>query len=224
AAADGPQRYLRKAFAFNPMWQSKEFLELRRGKLGLKSVANDLSADEITRRQGRRHAVKQHVKQIQNHFWTMPLDQLQQMLQAIDIEEMPELAPLVKRLRTTATCRADFPRMGAARGMDLSLFNAFRKVVVLPPAEAGYIREQFIQSLHHPSRLRDVRRAIRVIESDYSILFGLERDWFLTLSQLRKSQVVRQNGESGMDVSNVSWFAWIIVFVLLRALLRLVTG
>ena len=158
-------------------------------------------------------------------FGTMPLDQLQRSLLEIDVKQMPELTPVVKRLRTAAACRGEFPKLAATKGMDMPLFNAFRKIVVLPPAEAGYIREQFIQSLADRARVRDVRRAIRIIGSQYSILYGLERDWFSTLEGLKKPRVIGESGDGGgFELPEISWFGWVLIFIALRAVLRLMTS
>ena len=227
--SDGDRRrtkYLRHAFAMNPMWQAKEVLQLRRKALGLSRAAGDDRTEDEAERRAKSQAIRQHIRQLQNHFWTMPLDQLQRSLREIDVQKMPELTPVVRRLRTAAACRGEFPKLAAAKGMDLPLFNAFRKIVVLPPSEAGYIREQFIQSLGDRNRVKDVRRAIRIIDSDYSILYGLERDWFATLQGLKRPRAAgeagAQSGGGGFELPEISWVGWIVIFIAIRAVLRLI--
>lgn len=217
------REYLKGAFAFNPMWQSKEVLDLRRKTFGLSRVDGDDATEDVAARREKSHAVRQHLRQLQNHFWTMPLDQLQRSLLNIDVQQMPELAPVVKRLRTAAACRGEFPKLASVRGMDMALFNAFRRIVVLPPAEAGYIREQFIQSLYNRARVKDVRRAIRVIKTDYSILYGLERDFFSTLENLKRPRAVGQasQGGGGFELPEIGWFGWILIVIVIRVIVRL---
>ncbi len=168
-------RYLRLAFQLNPMWQAEQLMDLRSRALRLprldkeQAVAgaghDDMMALKI--------AARQQIQAIQSNFWKLPLDSLQQQLANIDVRRLPELAPVVERLRTTAACRAQFPPLSQESWMDPKLFNAFKTAVVLPPAEAGHIREFFLSRIGDKHQLKGLKKAAQMLEAKYPVLY----DW-----------------------------------------------
>jgi hypothetical protein len=218
--------YLKSAMRLNPVWNSAELLELRRKQLDLRRL-DTVQLPNLQEVGAKRDVVRKQIAQVQSEFWGLPLDQLQRALGAIDVKSVPEFAPVVTRLRTAAACRGEFPRLAQLPGMDLPLFNAFKSAVVLPPAEAGRVRDRFVRSIQDKKRLKEVQKAAKLVQSKYPILFALERDWFATISKLKgTSQIASREVDSGGGGFSfeMPWFGWwflcIVIKVLLSGLIR----
>ena len=225
------QAYLQRTLSMNPIWEADHILSLRRKAFRIPmAVAERKVATNSSDDQSRREAMRRAVDKIQHEFWTLPLEELQRRIGAIDVKDAPDLSGVLQRLRTTAICRAEFPKLASSPGMHLPLFHAFKTAVVLPPNEAGYVREQFLRSIDDRKELKRIKKSIAVIQRDYSVLFALEKDWFKMIRDLKKPPRERVVTEPSFS----SWFdfegfelGWPAVFVLgffIRILLRLASS
>ncbi|MEM6692201.1 MAG: hypothetical protein AAF664_22420 [Planctomycetota bacterium] len=200
--ADGTRRYLKAVLEKNPIWQSDEILELRRKALRLKpAVRLKKASDSQSKDYQQRDAMRRAVELIQREFWSMPLNELQRRLEAIDTRRAPDQAPVIKRLRTTASCRGEFPKMAKMPSMHLGLFRAFKTAVVLPPADAGYVREQFLRSINDRKEFKQIKRSIASLEKQYPMLYALERDWFQNIRSRKKPPKAESSGGWGSQAS-----------------------
>lgn len=221
-------QYLQRMFAMHPMWQATQMLELRRKALGIKTVAKSANSAEDTAKLAELRArTKAKIKSIQKEFWKMPLDQLKRNLEKLPVQRVPEFQPVVTRLRTAAACRAQFPALTQSKSMDMDLFRAFKSAVVLPPAEAGYQREKFLQKIRDKKHLKQVQKAVKHIRSDHDVLYELEKDWFETILTLKKPGAARrvdrdsyQSTSSSFELPEMGWGTWIAIAFILRLVIR----
>lgn len=171
-----------------------------------------------------RQAAKNQIAAIQREFWKLPLADLKRQLESLDVRKLPELAPVVNRLRTAAACRGEFPRLSQESWMDGKLFEAFKTAVVLPPVEAGAVRERYLNRIADKVHLKKVQSAVKKIETDFPVLYALERDWFQTLKgfKIRKPESEYESADDSIDFdwSGMGWPAWLVIFVVIRILLR----
>lgn len=220
------KRYVQLALTVNPIWQAPQLLHLRHQLLGTKPVYQE-STTESSDQVRQRHLLKQRLVAIQHEFWKLPLDQLQTQLKQIDVTRFPELGPLAERLTLAATCRADFPKLAQLPKMDMPLLNAFRAAVVLPPKEAGQVRENFLRTLDSSERLQSAKRGADLISKNYPHLFALEKDWFRTIAQQKQPYsslpIEYRSQSSGFDFSwqELSWPAILLLIILFRALVTI---
>lgn len=221
------KQYLMQFFAMHPMWQAQQMLELRNRALGLESAVqkkNASSSRSFAEMAQLRDRVREQIASVQQEFWSMPLDQLKRRLQGIPIKELPEFRPAVVRLRTTAAARGHFPSLAQSKSMDMKLFRAFKTAVVLPPAEAGFQREKFIQSIKDKKRLKKVRRAVEFIREENELLYNLEKDWFetiLTMKLRKNTAAARQRSTFSFALPEFGWGTWFVVLTILRIVLRI---
>lgn len=220
-------RYLKLVFSKNPMWESSQILEMRRKAFRLERAVAMPKPQSVAQSQMMREAMKRAVDTIQHQFWTMPQEELKRRVHAIDTQKAPHLTGAIKRLRTAASCRAEFPKLATASGMHLELFQAFKTAVVLPPQEAGYVREQFFRSIENRKELKNIKHAIGIIRKDYPVLYALERDWFKSildtkkpLREVRASQPMFEDFDFSFIGILFSWPSWIIISIVIRILIR----
>ncbi len=224
--ANASERYLQLAFQMNPMWQATQLVDLRARALRLKRLDAGQTTEQQSDIASLRHSAKKQIAEIQESFWKMPLESLKRRLEVIDVRRLPELAPVVGRLRTAAACRAAFPKLSQESWMDNKLFNAFKSAVVLPPTEAGYARESFMARIRDQSHLKKIRQSVRKLEQEYPLLYSLEHDWFQTLTK-HKLRHVSVDGATSSGVSfsllEMGWPMWLLIFIAVRVLIRLMT-
>lgn len=177
--------YLKQVNQFNPMFQSAELVELRANQFQIvrqdQPKSSELTGDDL---QQLRDSYKKFLNRIQAQFWQLPQPSLVQQLGTIDSSRLPELVPVLDRLKTVANCRSEFPKLAQEPWMIGPLFHAFKTAVVLPQAEAGVVRERFTSSIPHRRELAAIRYAVKNIEQYYPVLFALERNFFQTLLKL----------------------------------------
>ena len=231
AKIEQARQYLRLAFQKNPMWESEQLLDLRRKTFRIAKAVAEPKVTMDPQAGKKRDAMRRAVDKIQHEFWTLPLEELQRKVSAIDIKEAPDVAGVVKRLRTAAMCRSEFPKLASAKGMHLPLFHAFKTAVVLPPSEAGYVREQFLRSIEDRKQLKTIKRSIGIIQKEYPVLYALEKDWFKTIRETKAPPRERAEQGSlfeGADFSGAGVvFSWPFIFFLLmlfRVLARLASS
>ena len=174
-----------------------------------------------------RQAAKTQIASVQREFWKLPLADLKRQLESLDVRKLPELAPVVNRLRTAAACRGEFPRLMQESWMDTKLFEAFKTAVVLPPVDAGTVRERFLSRITEKNQLKKIQTAVKKIEADFPVLYALERDWFQTLKgykvQKTESEYAGGGGSVDFDWSGMGWPLWLVIFFIIRVLLKLVS-
>ena len=232
AADSSTQRYLRSVFQLNPVWKAESVIALRSRALKIARLDNKTEVEEG---QGDvtvlREAAKTQIATIQSQFWKMPLDQLKRQLEGVDVKRLPDLTPVVRRLRTAAACRAEFPRLLQEKWMGRRLLDAFKAAVVLPPSEAGFVRERFLARITDKQQLKKIKNAVQRIESDYPVLYALERDWFETLKKFKilhyeVGDAYEGGGSGGIDFdfSALTWPVVIGLFIVLRVILRILAS
>ena len=218
------QHYLKAMFGLNPMWQAPQVLALRRRALGIQPAVKQTTSKSTVELARIRENVKQRVRKIQNEFWSLPLDRLQSQIKAVHNQRVPEFVPTINRLKQTAACRGEFPTIAQAKVMDMGLFRAFKTAVVLPPAEAGYERERFLQSIRDGKRLKKVKKATKFIRTNYPMLYALEKDWFETILAMKKpasTTSTSQRSEFSIELPEIGWGTWILISFALRVLFRI---
>ncbi|MDX1925053.1 MAG: hypothetical protein SFV81_00965 [Pirellulaceae bacterium] len=174
-----------------------------------------------------RQAAKGQIAILQREFWKLPLPDLKRQLESLDIRKLPELAPVVNRLRTAAACRGEFPRLMQESWMDSKLFEAFKTAVVLPPVDAGMVRERFLSRVTDKNHLKKLQTAVKKIESEFPVLYALEADWFQTLKGFKIQKLESEFGGGGgsvaFDWSGMGWPLWLVIFVIIRGLIKLIS-
>lgn len=218
------REYLKATLRMNPIFESGECLALRRSLLR-KDQLNGAYAIDADDRRKQRDSLRDQIQSIQQDFWKLPLDQLEEMIQAMDTANFPELRPIVNRLRKVVESRVEFPKLGQFQGMDMGLFNAFKAIVALPPGEAVRARSQFIRSIQDKKRLKSVQNGVLLIQKEFPKLMELEKDWFTSLSKLTSGSLPASS--AGLDsikiafasILELPWYTWWIAAMVIKWIL-----
>ncbi len=225
--ADTPTtKYLRRVAELNPMWRSADLVDLRSRAFQItrqdKAKTTEAYSGDI---QQLRTAYRDFLHRIQAQFWQMPQPMLLQQLDSIDTQHLPELVPIIQRLRTVAAARGEFPKLAQEKWMIAPLFQAFKTAVVLPQSDAGLVRERFTGSIPNKKELAAIRKAADLIQQHYPHLYALESDFFETLRKvtLRKPKsdmfAAADHSSDSEGWGGLGWFGIVILFVLIRGLL-----
>ncbi|MCA9128101.1 MAG: hypothetical protein KDB22_13495 [Planctomycetales bacterium] len=219
------RNYLQRAFSMNPVWQAANLIDLRSRAVRSQRLDAQQADVDLERVARLRQRARKQISQIQTEFWKQPLDQLLKQVDSVGVDQLPELLPTLNRLRNAARCRADFPKMAQAPWMDMQLFNAFKEAVVLPPSEAGQVKERFLSRIRSRAKLKRIQKAAAMMATEFPVLYAMEQDWFTTLkkTKLRQSsdEYSGSTFESSFDWAELSWPTWIVIMIVIRALLRL---
>lgn len=175
--------YLVASLNANPVYDAASIIARRQRLLGRSSGEPTGPGDE--RREARRAAIAARLDQIRGEFWTAPLPRLKEKLNALSRSDFPDLDIAVARLRQVAICRPDFVKLAQHRRTNMTLFNAFKAVVVLPPSKAGSMRERANRALAKVPP-RELRRTIATMKSAFPHLYQLEADWLKQVGRLKK--------------------------------------
>ncbi|WP_236623635.1 hypothetical protein [Rhodopirellula baltica] len=223
--SDSPAKtYLRSMLDINPVWQSASALQLRRKTLRMPNhdrrqtgVDSDSVDDMVAKHQNRAKA-RETVSHLQQHFFHLSDEELSTGLASLNAEEVPELAPTIRRLQIAASERNSFVTMLADKKFDRELVIALGKSVVLPQSDAGYVREKFIQNLTTKNSRKRARETSLKIQKAYPNLFALERDWLTTLQNSKASGPMKSGGASLLNY-RVLFFGTLIAYQIAKIFL-----
>ena len=219
ASRERAKRYVTSMLAINPLWQSRQALELRHRVLRLPDVPGGFSSDNASQQDhGAKQAALQHgrqsIKDLQDNFYTLAIEDLNHQLDAIDVSELPQLRPVVNRMRVVAANRGVIAQMFQDEKMDRPLLQAFRKSLVASPADAGYLKEQYIQSLTNKKKQAAAKRTAERVAQHYPELHRLEKDWFETLQRPGSGKILTTSG------FQLGW-RFFLAFIVIRILIQI---
>ncbi len=173
-------------FAMNPMWDSQRIMLHRRKTLRLPKVAGAVgSPDDDDREQRRRDEGREQLREMQARYFQMPKEELDAGLKLLAADRHPELAATVSRLNVASNHRDSINAMLDDSRFDRDLAIAFGRSLTLTPADAGFAKEQYLQSLTRSGGYSSAIRSVRRIEEIDPALIGLERDWFIAIRNRR---------------------------------------
>lgn len=232
-AVSDSQRYLGQIFSLNPLEQAAEILSLRRSFLRIPRPADRLTpeAEGLTDPAAlseQRERTRQQLKKIQSEFWQLSHESLASLLDGVSQTTLPEFRPLIHRLKIVASCRSEFQKLLVRKDTDTHLVSAFRAAVTLSPDKATGARERLIYGINSTERLKKAKSTVRLIQTEYPILFKLEQDWFNTIlkSKLKKGEVITTpfaSREFSFDFGGYGWVFAVIFATFLRILFGILT-
>jgi hypothetical protein len=222
------QAYLRQVLMLNPLHSAATLLEQRRKIFKLASAVPAASVDAVQTAAlaGKREQIKLRIRRIQHEFWTMPQEQLAAQLNGINVHSFPDLQPALTRLKVAASCRKEIQALLQRKDTDNHLVTAFRSAMTLPPDLAAGSCERFLQSVDTLERFKKVHKTVKIIQTEYPLLYKLEHDWFAYILSLKKPPTGKTEGVSVGFLSDIfednEWLVWIIGFLLVRLIFGII--
>lgn len=214
------RQYLDKVLTLSPVVSAQQMVDLRWRFCGLNtdtSVGGSASGDIGERRKWNR----KQLEKIRSEFWLMDAAQLQQALDELIVDDLPELKIGVDRLKQLCHCRDDMAALARNRKRDINLYNTFRRLVMLSPRKAGGVKEKYLRSLAYAENLPKAQRMVKMMQTEYPNLYAIESDWFTQILKIKSRRVTNGNrAEAGFsfDIGIPSWMYVVTVMLIFRLL------
>jgi hypothetical protein len=204
-------RYLAELSRMDPVREAASMIELRNRFIGLEgppAPAERRRPDE----EPDREAMADAVGRIRAGFWESEASDVSAALAELGLGDYPDLLAAARQMQRVAALRRQFDR--AARDVDPKFMEAFRRIAVAPPDEAVVMRDKFVRRLVASAAYRRARDSTKTIRRRFPELFEVEADWLSLILRLKKERKLA----AGVGKS---WFAFIVVYIIIRLIMRL---
>ena len=223
-AALSPQRaidHMARLLQMNPIHEGGEIICARNELLALAANKNGAMKTDTKRavpaedqRADRRKLLDQ-LESVRGQFWTVPIEELNNQLDALHSGGFVDLEAAVARLRIVAENRPRFPALAGKPGFDNIFFASFKEVLARSARDTVVLREQILGTLRVRSRRNAVRRMVQLLKTEMPGIYELESDWLDTLQRQKSPPATirltsnADRAQSGSEVSRGSW--WVIL-------------
>ena len=199
--------YVREMLDLNPIWHSPEIMRRRREIwTGGKSVSRaaepnapstsslstsspptsnasvsaqpsiDPASDPQTEHRLRVRA-RRCLEALETNFYQLPDEKLNQYLKFLQSDRLPEFAAKASHLRRVADQRSTLMDVGHETG-DQKFTYSLQNSLIGPAAQAGALREQYIEAIITERRVAPACQMVKDFVSRHPEIYQLERDWF----------------------------------------------
>jgi len=206
--------YMVRLLQMNPIQEGDEIISARSKALGLAKRGESAAAAAAAEApQVDRRKVLEALEAVRSQFWTMPIDELNRQLAALDSQGFSDLEAAIGRLRVVAAHRALFPALAGKPGFDGEFFSALKEVLIRSPRDTAVLREKVLSSFRNRARRKGGRKMVALLKAEVPAIYELEADWFDTLYR-QKAHLVGSSRGSGLSVSATGFakFWWVILF------------
>lgn len=214
------QAYLAQVLRLNPVFQSDEILKLRNQFLGVVSKEQQALTDRYQKQQLRQKATDR-LKRVRAQMWTQSPEKLASMIQSIDVRQLPDMRGAVERLKTVVKHHADFQALSQHPLQHINLTNTLKRAVMLPPKEAGSLKESYLRKIVEQSDLKDIQEMVAMMETQYPALHALESDWLGEISRLsrrKKRALTSDESPEAYQPGVPGWVLWLVFVIVIRVL------
>jgi hypothetical protein len=216
--------YLRQVLALVPHDEAEAILRLRRDFLEPSDlvVAHVIDDDDIDARS----RMLRLLADVRLDFWTMPAEQLQRQLTALQRAGNAETAAAAARLQHVAAERPALLKLRADPHVHPAFIETLTRVFLSPAADANRLRERE-QRWMRPSTNTNYKRArhtiqatVRVIRASYPGVFALEEAWLSELLEYNPEEEVESEGRQQL----FGCLLMVLVMLALFAMYAIVRG
>lgn len=216
--------YLQRALKMNPVTEAEQFVSLRNRFHRLEDKRSDSQSDQIDGYE-QREAIAASIAQMRVSFWQTDLEEMKRSLQALSLDHYPDLKNAAERLLILAENRHKFAQLAANKNFNRGLLNSLKEILPLSQKDAAAPKDALLQKVTDPTRSKQVRRSLKVLEQQAPEIYQLEIEWFDTLRKVKPFKGAEQVASSGSssDGESSGWVIWIAIIIIaniVRALLR----
>ncbi len=228
----GPDlKYVYRCLQLNPAKQAEQILDLRAAALGLPTRVQEGGTEAAKKRQARRKKLQQELDSLRGVFWTAPGTQLQLQLNKLDVSDFPELQKSVERMLHLVNMRQQVQGLMGLPHSNSNLLNTIKRVMMLPPIEAGRVKDEYLFTLPFHEALSSVKSMVRMLIDRFPEIYQLERAWFdqILAARAGKRYVARaysgssSNSQSPLEGMGYTFFAIIFFLVLIARIVHIST-
>ncbi len=210
-------KYLFRSLQMNPAIQSSTIIEYRSQLLGFetKNSAGEANHEQLRRR----NAVQGRIDELRKQFWLTPVSRLQTGLRSLNTEKFPDLKIAVDRLTKVSILRREIEEFAQDPKSQINLVNTFKRIVMLPPREAGKLKEKYLRNLSMNESADKIKSTVVLLKKNHPDLYALESDWFDELRRFKKRAASESDDGYGWEFEIPGWVIWVLVMTILRILL-----
>lgn len=188
-------KYAWRALQLNPAMQGDQIVKQRLIALGL--------VEENTLARGsseQRVQIRQQLDQLRDKFWVTPPEHLLELLDGLNVAPYPELKVSVARMRKLCRVKPLVEKLSIRKKKDINFINTFKRIFLLPPREAGKIKERYLRNLATNQAIDMVQSTVRTIQEKYPQLYEVESDWFGQILRIQSRYRVVDSDETETGV------------------------
>jgi len=123
-------------------------------------------------------------------------DQLIKLLDGLNVTPYPELKVSVARMRKLCRVKPLVEKLSMRKKKDINLINTFKRIFLLPPREAGKVKERYLRNLATNPAIDMVQSTVRTIQEKYPELYEVESDWFGQILRIQSRHRETDSGET----------------------------
>ena len=223
--ASQKRKYLAGVLRLNPVQNSGQIIRFRNRLLGKVDENQRTAVDEQKLSILRDRANKQ-IEAVRGQMWRQHPKQLAQMLQDIDVAQLPELKSAVQRLRVVIQNHGAIMALAQHPDHHINLTNTLKRVVMLSPRESGALKEAYLRQIIESSDLNRIKRFVGVLHDEFHNVYAMESDWLGKIQNLKGRKRISHAGE-GADVYETGipgWLIWIGLIFLFRIIAAVVSA
>ncbi len=202
----------------NPVYQSDQIIKLRNRLLDIQTT-DEFDAAKQSKTTKLRESTAQQIDDIRAQMWRQHPQRLAEMLRAVNVGEFPELKNAVKRLHQVISSHGQIQQLSSHPNQNINLVNTFKRVIMLPPRDAGALKESYLRQIIESAELKSIQRSVRLLQNEYPELYVMEADWLTQIQGLKGRAQTAHQAAGGSDESEAGvpgWLIWVVLVVVFR--------
>lgn len=174
------REYLRRQLTRNPMRQDEAIIRTRAALLGIAEGRAKQANPRVNR-----HKLRAELEEIRQVCFKGNPQELAARIDAMPLQQFPDLQALAARLRTILTSRAKLPGLIGEKGFDADFLNCFKEVLVSPARDTAVMKERVLVSFQNRKLQRKGKQMIALLQRSLPELCALESEWLGALQAER---------------------------------------
>ncbi len=192
-------KYAWRALQLNPALQADQVVRQRLIGLGLVEESTLSGGTNEQRLQ-----IRQQLDQLRDKFWVTDTEYLLELLDGLNVTPYPELKVGVARMRKLCRVKPLLEKLSMRKRKDVNFINTFKRIFLLPPREAGKVKERYLRKLATNPAIEMVQKTVLTIQEKYPQLYDVESDWFgqILLIKSRRVEVEPDEAETAVHFAD----------------------
>ena len=106
------------------------------------------------------------------------------------MKPIPELQTALDRLKMVSTFRSDFETLGTHPAKVDNLLLALKRLVIVPPKQAGALKESYLKKVADGKALKDIQKMVAVIRKEFPNLYRMEADFLDSVAKVKGRSIM----------------------------------
>jgi hypothetical protein len=212
--------YLTEVLRMNPVNSGPEIVSRRADFL---NIRKQVALEDPQAKQLRRQRTRQQIDSLREQFWSITPEQLRAQVDAIRVRDFPEMQSAVDRLRLVSAFRTEFERLALHPLTQKHLFFHFKRIMMLPPREAGSVKEAFLRNVADRGSVKEIKAMVKMMKKEFPELYRAESGWLNAVAKTKDRSVAAADTSGGVafELPIPGWLIGVVIIVIIRILAAL---